>query len=462
MAVDKTPATSPIITAGSSSSSSSDVLKPRSPLDDHRLSFNHTKDLHTHLSKQTSHDSSSGRQDRGRSRSRESERTVAPDNDELQVTAMPSGSGFQNIEEAGEKARKRDDWIAISNFHPGWFSVNMGTGITAILLQNLPYQFPGLHYIAVILFILNVIIFFLFLTISITRYCLWPDKFKAMLAHPAHSMLLGTFPMGFATIINCIVFICVPVWGEWASRFAWGLWWIDAIVSVAICYFVPFMLMTKHTSSLETMTAAWLLPIVAPVVAAASGGVVADALQNDTHALITILVCYVMWGSAVPLAMVILVIYFQRLAIHKLVPRAAIVSALLPIGPLGQGGFGLMQLGVVAKRVFPRLDFLAPIAGDIFYVMGAFIAMIMWGFGLIWLWFALASFTRGKFYFNIGWWAFTFPLGVFTTATTQMGKEFNSPFFDILGTFFSIVVTCMWVLVFALTVYKSCTKELFR
>lgn len=66
--------------------------------------------------------------------------------------------------------------------------------------------------------------------------------------------------------------------------------------------------------------------------------------------------------------------------------------------------------------------------------MGAFIAMIMWGFGLIWLWFALASFTRGKFYFNIGWWAFTFPLGVFTTATTQMGKEFNSPFFDILGT----------------------------
>ncbi|KAM5463494.1 Plasma membrane sulfite pump involved in sulfite metabolism [Microsporum audouinii] len=375
---------------------------------------------------------------------------------------MPSGSGFQNIEEAGEKARRRDDWIAISNFHPGWFSVNMGTGITAILLQNLPYQFPGLHYIAVVLFVLNVIIFFFFLTISITRYALWPEKFKAMLAHPAHSMLLGTFPMGFATIINCIIFICVPVWGDWAARFAWGLWWVDATVSIAICYFVPFMLMTKHTSSLETMTAAWLLPIVAPVVAAASGGVVADALKNDTHALITILVCYVMWGSAVPLAMVILVIYFQRLALHKLVPRAAIVSALLPIGPLGQGGFGLMQLGVVARRVFPRLDFLAPIAGEIFYVMGAFIAMIMWGFGLIWLWFALASFTRGKFYFNIGWWAFTFPLGVFTTATTQMGKEFNSVVFDVLGTFFSIVVAVMWVMVFALTVYKSCTKELFK
>lgn len=91
---------------------------------------------------------------------------------------------------------------------------------------------------------------------------------------------------------------------------------------------------------METMTAAWLLPIVAPIVAAASGGVVADVLPNDQHALITVVICYIMWGCAVPFAMLILAIYFQRLAIHKLVPRAAIVSTLLPVGPLGQGGFG--------------------------------------------------------------------------------------------------------------------------
>lgn len=118
----------------------------------------------------------------------------------------------------------------------------MGTGIVAILLQNLPYQFNGLHYIAIVIFVLNVALFTLFLVISIVRYTLWPEKFMQMLHHPAHSMLLGTFPMGFATIINCVVFICVPAWGSWAATMAWVMWWIDAVVSMATCFYVPFVL----------------------------------------------------------------------------------------------------------------------------------------------------------------------------------------------------------------------------
>ena len=71
----------------------------------------------------------------------------------------------------------------------------------------------------------------------------------------------------------------------------------------------------------------------------------------------------------------------------------------------------IMKLGVVARRVFPELDILSPIAGEVFYVAGVLIGLIMWGFGLLWLWFAVASFAKGKFPFNLGWWAFTFPIG---------------------------------------------------
>ncbi|KAK2740140.1 Plasma membrane sulfite pump involved in sulfite metabolism [Myotisia sp. PD_48] len=241
-------------------------------------------------------------------------------------------------------------------YHGGsWFAANMGTGITAILLKNLPYQFTGLHYIAVVIFVLNVALFALFLCISIVRYVLWPAKFVQMLQHPQHSMLLGTFPMGFATIVNLVVYICVPAWGTWATTLAWVLWWIDAVVSIAVCFYIPFVLITQHKASLDTMTAAWLLPIVAPIVCAASGGVVAEILPNDSYALLTVIICYIMWGMAVPFAMVILVIYFQRLALHKIVPQMAIVSTFLPIGPLGQGGFGLMQLGLVSRKVFPKV-----------------------------------------------------------------------------------------------------------
>lgn len=90
---------------------------------------------------------------------------------------------------------------------------------------------------------------------------------------------------------------------------------------------------------LSSMTAVWLLPIVSCVVAAASGAIVADVLPNPQHALWTIIVSYVLWGIGIPMAMMVIVIYFQRLTLHKLPPKAMIVSVFLPLGPLGQGGF---------------------------------------------------------------------------------------------------------------------------
>lgn len=192
-----------------------------------------------------------------------------------------------------------------------------------------------------------------------------------------------------------------------------------------------------HNAELSTMTAAWLLPIVATIVAAASGGIVAEVLPNPQHALWTLTISYILWGTGAPLAMAVLVIYFQRLTVHKLPPREVIVSVFLPLGPLGQGGFGIMQLGKVAMKVFPKtgtLDATTINAGDVLYVTGWQVALIMWGFGLVWFFFALASISRTKFPFNMGWWGFTFPIGVFTVATTTFGKEMPSKLFDVLGT----------------------------
>lgn len=91
------------------------------------------------------------------------------------------------------------------------------------------------------------------------------------------------------------------------------------------------------------MTAVWLLPIVSCIVAASSGAVVAEILPNSQYALWTTLASYVLWGMGFPLAMMVLVIYLQRLALHKLPPKAAIVSVFLPLGPLGQGGYGYVE-----------------------------------------------------------------------------------------------------------------------
>lgn len=70
------------------------------------------------------------------------------------------------------------------------------------------------------------------------------------------------------------------------------------------------------------------------------GARVADILPDESYALGTLLVSFILWGMGTPLALVVLVIYYQRLAVHKLPPREVIVSCFLPLGPLGFGGFG--------------------------------------------------------------------------------------------------------------------------
>jgi tellurite resistance protein TehA-like permease len=97
---------------------------------------------------------------------------------------------------------------------------------------------------------------------------------------------------------------------------------------------------SQKTFDLSSMTAVWLLPIVSCVVAAASGAIVADVLPNIHLALATILASYILWGIGVPLALMVICIYLQRLMFYKLPPKAMLVSVFLPLGPLGQGGFG--------------------------------------------------------------------------------------------------------------------------
>ncbi|OJD30796.1 sulfite transporter ssu1 [Diplodia corticola] len=383
-------------------------------------------------------------------------------------------------------AKYKHGWRRIvRNFTPSWFSVNMGTGIVSILLHNLPYNAVWLYWISVALFILNVLLFTTFLAITTLRYVLYPRIWSAMINHPVQSLFLGTFPMALATIINMIVFVCVPIWGHRAVHVAWSLWWLDAALSLATCTSLPFATMTLHarTTSLASMTAAWLLPVVATIVAAASGGIVAEVLgpNRPDLAATTLVASYVLWGAGVPLACVVLAMYFHRLALEKLPPADAIVSVFLPLGPLGQGGFGIMQLGRVARDVFPVTGTLggggggsgAAAAGDVLYVVGWLAAVVMWGFGLVWLIWAVASVAsvtknsarpraRARLPpFNIGWWGFTFPLGVFAASTATMGEELPSRFFAVLGTALSCVVAALWVGVAAGTARRAWSGEMF-
>jgi tellurite resistance protein TehA-like permease len=97
--------------------------------------------------------------------------------------------------------------------------------------------------------------------------------------------------------------------------------------------------MSNRRPELVEMTALYFIPVVAIVIAATSGALIAGVLKNEKHQLWTLVISYVFWGIGTPLSWIILTIYFLRMTVHRPLQREVIVSLLLPIGPLGLSGF---------------------------------------------------------------------------------------------------------------------------
>jgi tellurite resistance protein TehA-like permease len=210
------------------------------------------------------------------------------------------------------------------------------------------------------------------------------------------------------------------------------------------------------------MTAVWLLPLVASEVAAASAGQLAPHLAGQT-ALDVLLAGYVLWALSVPLALSVLVILFLRLALHKLPHQDMAASAWLTLGPLGTGALGLLQLGHAAPGILTPLGMAD--AGQAAHGLGLIGGLLIWGYGAWWLIMAVAitcTYLPRRLPFNLGWWGFTFPLGVFTAASFALAAQTGVEIFSILGVVLTAVLGVLWLLVSLRSLAGAFSGALFR
>jgi tellurite resistance protein TehA-like permease len=129
----------------------------------------------------------------------------------------------------------------INSLPHSWFVVTMGTGAVSTLLYEIPYTAHWLHILSTIAFVLNIVLWLSFLAISCLRYALYPELLGVLLRSPTQRLFLGTIPTGLGTIINMIVLICVPAWGQGMAILAWVLWWINSVVAVFLCFYLTFV-----------------------------------------------------------------------------------------------------------------------------------------------------------------------------------------------------------------------------
>ncbi|KAI9336895.1 voltage-dependent anion channel [Pilaira anomala] len=360
-----------------------------------------------------------------------------------------------------EKIKRKDIPIEIiRHFTPSWFSVIMGTGILCLLLNSFPFQFYGLPTIALVLYVINVVTFCIFVIITCLRYILFPYIFPLMMKHSSQSLFIGTIPMGLTTITNFTILVISKKF-DWGLNLAFVLWCIQFAMTVASCIMVPFYIIVHHNHQLDSMNGTWLLPIVPAVVHGSSGGLLANYI-DEQRGLVILIISYIMMGMGLSLALSIMVIYFYRLAVHNLPPKEVIISSFLPLGPLGQGAYGMIQMGSAGKRLFGDKYIVG--LGDTAYSVGFLAALILWGYGA-W-YFIVAVFSVGntakqRIPFNIGWWGLTFPIGVFTAATFSIADILNSMFFNVLGSIFTCSLVVIWLAVTAKTIIGAFSGEMF-
>ncbi|KVM71789.1 C4-dicarboxylate ABC transporter [Burkholderia ubonensis] len=350
----------------------------------------------------------------------------------------------------------------VRQFTPNWFAMTMGTGIVFLTLIALPFQLPGQHEVAHILWILDSVMYMLCVVLFLGRMLCYPETIRPLLDHPVQSMFLGCIPMGLIPIVNGLS-LFGPTWfGPKAFAIAHVLWWMDAALGIVITCLVPYRMFTTQQHRTDQMTAVWLLPVVAPEVTASSAGVLAPHLPQAS-AQFLIGMGYVLWAISIPLAFSILTIVFIRLALHKLPHRDMAASSWLTLGPIGTGGLGMLLLGQGAVSAFAGspLEHAAVMARDFGLIAG----LMLWGAGVWWLLMAVVLTVRYQqlgMRFNMGWWGFTFPLGVYTAATFTLFRMTSFSTFAVIGTVFSIALLVFWSIVVSKTLHGMWCGTLFH
>ncbi len=350
----------------------------------------------------------------------------------------------------------------VRQFTPNWFAATMGTGVLALILPQLPGVGGALRPIAEALWWFDVGLFLLFSGLYAARWMLFGHEAKRIFGHSVVSMFIGTIPMGLATILNGALAFASPRFGRGVVPVVEALWWLDVAMAVACGVGIPYLMFTRQKHRIDEMTAIWLLPVVAAEVAAVTGGLLAPTLEGGGARFVVLTTSYALWAYSVPVAFGILSLLILRMALHKLPPASVAASSWLALGPIGTGALAMMVMGADAPAVFAGQGLAS--LGVIAQGVGVLAGVLLWGFGVWWLLLAILitiRYLRTGVPFNLGWWGYTFPLGVYTVATLRLGATLHLSLFTAVGVVLAAALVAMWVIVMSRTLHGGWQGHLF-
>ncbi|WP_454786442.1 TDT family transporter [Mycobacterium antarcticum] len=347
----------------------------------------------------------------------------------------------------------------LQNFGPNWFASVMGTGIVATAGVTLPVHVPGLHVFTRIVWVAAAVLLVILLVAVTVQWFRHPTVARAHSRNPQMAHFYGAAPMALMTVGSGAILIGKDLIGaRLAVDLGWILWTAGTLGGLFTALTIPFLMFTQLNVEPDAAFGGWLMPIVPPMVSAASGALLIPHMAPGTGRTTMLYGCYALFGLSLIAALIIISMIWSRLALYGTSGTARVPTLWIVLGPLGQGITAAGLLGTQAALAVP------PELASGMAVFAVLFGVPVWGFAVLWIALATAltvrTLRRGM-PFALTWWSLTFPVGTFVTGTTQLAVHTGLPAFQWAAVMAFVGLLCTWGLVAARTARGSVGGSLF-
>jgi C4-dicarboxylate transporter/malic acid transport protein len=342
---------------------------------------------------------------------------------------------------------------------PNWFASVMGTGIVANAAALLPFRVPGLHVFALVVWALAAIWLVALSAAWAVHWSRYTERAKAHACNPIMAQFWGAPAMALLTVGTGTLLLGRDWIGLTAAVDAdWVLWGLGTALGLVTACWIPYLMMTRHVIKPGDVFGGWLMPVVPPMVAAASGALLVPYAAAGQARLTLALGCYAMFGISLFASVIIMTLLWGRLVTEKALPAALAPTSWIVLGPLGQS---ITAAGSLGKA--------APLALHQPYATGAGVFALLygvptWGFAMAWLVIAAAltlHVARKGLPFALTWWSFTFPVGTCVTGTIALADRTGDDLLRYASAALFALLLAAWLTVAVLTVHDGARGRLF-
>ena len=343
---------------------------------------------------------------------------------------------------------------------PNWFASVMGTGIVATAAATLPVHVLGLRAFAQGVWVLATLLLVVLMVVVGGHWLRHPTVARSHARNPQMAHFYGAAPMALLTVGAGSFLIGGDLLGKRvAVDIDWVLWIAGTAGGLFTAVSIPYLMFTRHSVEPDAAFGGWLMPVVPPMVSAATGALLIAQTPPGSGRQTLLYGCYAMFGLSLMASLIIITMIWTRLTYFGTSGSARVPTLWIVLGPLGQS---MTAAGLLATSA-PLAVAPAVAAG-----MGVFAILYgvpVWGFAVLWICLATSltvrTLRRGL-PFALTWWSLTFPVGTFVTGTTQLAVHTGLPAFRIAAAIAYVGLLATWILIAVRTARGSLRGNLFQ